>query len=138
MSETEKTTPPPAKPKPVPAPAKLARTGAGRKLWRDVVGSGTYLLRPDELRILEDACFQSDRIEKIRAAAESCGLTARGSAGQLAIHPLIKELRELEQSRAGLLLKLKLPDGVGTESGGEQPRSVSAREAANSRWGKSG
>ena len=57
MSETNTTTKSP------PAPAGLTRTGPGRKLWRDVVTSGKYVLRPDELRILEDACHQSDRID---------------------------------------------------------------------------
>lgn len=50
------------------APTKLTRTGPGRRLWRDIVGSGRYVLRPDELRILEDACHHADRIEKLRAA----------------------------------------------------------------------
>ncbi|MFN3005130.1 hypothetical protein [Mycolicibacterium wolinskyi] len=127
-------------PKPPPPPADLAKDGrkdgAGRRLWKQIVTSRKYELRPDELVILENACRQGDRIEKLRGEAQHCSTTARGSAGQLALHPILKELRELEVSQANLLGKLKLPDDQAPAD--SQPRSVSARSAVQSRWGRTG
>lgn len=102
---------------------------SGRKLWRDV--TGTYDLRPDELRILEDACREMDVIDYLEEQRRDDGfrLMVRGSQGQEVIHPVFSELRQHRSALRQLLGQLKLPDEAG-----EETRSTQARDAANARW----
>ncbi len=126
--------------KPLPPPAGLAKIGrkdgAGRQLWKQIVTSGRFVLRPDELRILEDACKLSDRAAELEEEAKGRSSTVRGSQGQPVINPLLAEERQCRIAVAQLLKQLKLPDEE--SAGGESSRSVNARTAAQSRWGKSG
>ncbi|KAB7752771.1 hypothetical protein [Mycolicibacterium mucogenicum] len=140
----------PTTPKAPTAPSDLARNGAGRKLWRDIAASGKYILRPDELRILHAACRCADKVVALgakKAAIEAhprfAELMMKGSMGQPVENPLQArvykiddDIRNQEVTLAGHLARLKLPDD--DAGAGEQPRSVSARDAANSRWGKTG
>jgi len=144
--------------KPPPPPADLVKDGRkdgpGRMLWKSVVGTGstfTYILRPDELRILHAACRCDDAIAELRRKKNEIendyqykDMLVRGSMGQRVENPLraaarkiTDEIRAQDAALAGHLAKLKLPDlnGGNTEKG-EQPRSVAARNAVNSRWGK--
>lgn len=126
MSDTTTTKRKPSRPKDLDK--------AGAKLWREIITSGKYELRPDEVRILEDACRQADLIDDLAEAAKDADKLVAGSMGQLVINPLIAELRQHRNTLASLLGKLKLPDEA-DESSGESPRSTSARKAAQSRWG---
>lgn len=106
---------------PAPPPVELRPDGAGHRLWNAVLSA--YRLRPDELRILEDACCLADSIDyladktaKLRAASEN-EMMIKGSTGQRVKNPLISEARqmasEVRQHRsamAELMAKLKLPD----------------------------
>lgn len=124
----------PAKPKRRPTkPAGLDKAGA--KLWREIITSGTYELRPDEIRILEDACREADLIDAMAAAMKYADFMVTGSQGQDVINPLIPELRQHRSTFAALMGKLKLPDEepAGQDTG---TRSTAARNAAQSRWGK--
>lgn len=102
-------------------PAELRVDGPGRRLWDSVVG--VYRLRPDELRILEDACCTADEIAYWHTEAEECRRAAngervvRGSTGQRKLNPLLdradKAAIAARQSRvalSGMLSKLALPD----------------------------
>lgn len=135
MSDSDPT----AKPAPPPPPdlVKFGRKdGAGRRLWKQIVTSRKYDLRPDELMILEHACREADLIDEIALEAKGADKLVRGSMGQRVINPLISELRQHRTTLATLLGKLKLPDDA--PAGGQVPRSVSARNAASSRWDKTG
>lgn len=116
-------------------PQKLGK--AGSDLWRKISDPAKYTLRPDELAILGRACKMADRIEKLEGELEFADMMVRGSQGQDVINPMIPELRQHETALAALLLKLKLPDDE-AEKPAENPRSVGARNAANSRWGNTG
>lgn len=107
--------------KPPEPPAELRADGPGRRLWDSVVG--VYRLRPDELRILEDACWTAEEIEYWRTEAEECRRAGhgervvRGSTGQRKLNPVLvradKAAVEARQNRvalAGMLTKLGLPD----------------------------
>lgn len=123
-------------PKSPPTPRNLGEAGA--ELWRQIATDGNYELRPDELRVLEDACREADLIDAIEAQlsadiAAGC-FTVKGSMGQPVVNPLISEQRQHRSTLAGLLGKLKLPD---EDSDVSAPRSTQARSAAQSRWGKS-
>lgn len=114
-----------------PFPRDLER--AGRKLWGDIARGGRYVLRADELRLLEDACREADLIDDLRVALKGQPRIVRGSMGQDAINPLISELRQHRSTLKSLLGSLSLPDDPSPLT----PRSVAARRAANARWDKS-
>jgi len=101
---------------------------AGRELWERITGK--YQLRADELVTLEDACATTDMIAALDALwrEDGCPATAKGSMGQLIIHPLIGEIRAQRAARNALWRQLKLPDEVG---GGETNQNRSAGQA---RW----
>lgn len=124
MSETVKTSKP-------AMPRDLER--AGRKLWREIAGSGKYELRPDEVAILSHACREEDLIDMLESALKGAPIMVRGSQGQDVINPMISELRQHRATQKSLLAALALPDDGAQES----PRSVGARKAAAARWGKS-
>lgn len=116
------------------APRDLGR--AGKKLWRDIVTSGKYELRPDECRILEDACREADLIDEMETARRELPYMVKGSQGQDVINPIISELRQHRATLTSMLAKLKLPDANEDQPGAESPRSTAARTAANARWSK--
>ena len=103
---------------------------AGAKLWADIAG-GAYVLRPDELRVLEDACREADLVDELASAARDYPPLVEGSMGQLVLNPLISEMRQHRTTFATLMGKLKLPD-----DGDAAPRSTQARSAAQARWSK--
>lgn len=114
-----------------PTPRDLER--AGKKLWRDIARSGHYVLRADELRILEDSCREADLIDDLTVGLRGQPRIVRGSQGQDVINPLISELRQHRSTLKALLGAMSLPDAPAVNT----PRSVSARRAANARWDKS-
>jgi hypothetical protein len=105
---------------------------SGKRLWRGIAGSGQYELRPDELRLLEDACREADLIDALEAEAQGLPKLVKGSTGQLVINPLISEVRQHRSTLAALMVRLKLPDSQSVAA----PRSIQARSAAASRWSK--
>ena len=129
----ETTTPPKRKPT---KPRGLNTAGA--KLWRLISDPAKYELRPDELRILEDACREADLIDKLEAELEFADFMVTGSQGQDVINPMIPEVRQHRATLTSMLLKLKLPDDEPEQKPEANPRSVGARNAANARWGNSG
>lgn len=115
--------------------AKLtAPKGLGAKAktaWDDI--TGTYSLRPDELRILEDACREMDLIERLEEGLVGAPLTVKGSTGQPVANPLVSEIRQHRQTVKSLLGSLKLPDDSGSGAASE-----AARNQANARWRRAG
>lgn len=107
--------------------------GEAQSIWRSIVN--VYDLRPDELRILEDACREAQLIDRLEREISSqyAPLIVKGSMGQPVANPLVSEIRQHRMALAGLFRKLELPDdNVSGESPAE--RSVKARAAANARW----
>src|SRR4051812_8929263 len=90
----------------IPAPKGLAKRG--RRLWRDV--SGAYVLRPDELVLLENACRIADLIEALDAEMADQPMVVKGSAGQVRENPLLSEVRLQRVTLRQMLGQLKLPD----------------------------
>jgi hypothetical protein len=105
----------------------------GGALWRELMAK--YQFRPDEARVLFDACAEADLIDTLQAAQNDQPLTVRGSMGQQVINPLVSELRQHRATLASLLRHLKLPDENNVS--GSVPgslRSTQARAAAQKRW----
>lgn len=117
------------------APRELGK--GGRRLWNSIKSQG-YILRPDEVRVLEDACREADLIDDIqsawKAAKDRAEFMVKGSMGQQVINPLVAELRQHRATLAGLLARLKLPDTQAGSAGTESTRGDQQRAAANARW----
>ena len=117
---------------------KLASTvpddlgAAGRDLWVEITSS--YRLRPDELRILREACYEADLLDRIKAQLAGAPLTVRGSQGQEVAHPLVQEVRQHGQVMKAHLAALKLPDEPGE---GGTSASEAGRALVNNRWRRS-
>jgi len=99
-------------------PDNLPADGGGRRLWDSVIHAvgddgSTYVLRPDELRILEDACWLADTIDQLKrdvAAARHETRNyqiVRGSTGQQKVHPLLARADKAEDRIARYISVLK-------------------------------
>lgn len=124
------------------AEPKSAPDGLGSEalvFWEAVLAS--YKLRPDELRLLEDACREIDLIERMNdALGKRKTPMVKGSMGQQRVNPLYQEVRQHRLALAVILKQLKLPSLDGEGEGEKQlPRgndaSTSARRAAIASWG---
>jgi hypothetical protein len=123
----------PSSERPTPRPpAKLG--AAGRRLWREIVGR--YELRPDEARLLADACREADIIDRLEEELAGAPLIVKGSMGQLVASPLVSEVRQHRTVLAGLLKSLKLPDTPAEAERRQTEVSEQARAAARARWGQ--
>jgi len=114
-----------------PTPKGLAP--GGLILWRAVVRTGE--LRPDSVRILEDACRTADMIDDLEEYLTDQPRTVKGSQGQEVIHPIISELRQHRSVLNTLLRGLDLPrvDASGAEAA--QDAREAAISLARARWG---
>jgi hypothetical protein len=117
-----------------PAPSGLSP--AARKLWRDVQ-KGQHL-RPDQLRILEDACMEADLIDSLQEGLTDAPTTVKGSMGQEVIHPLISELRQHRSALTALLRALSLADTDTSATDAKRATRESATALARARWGNKG
>lgn len=100
---------------------------AARRFWVEVTSA--FQMRPDELRILEDACREMALVDRMEKEQRGKPLVVKGSQGQDVAAPLVQELRQHRTALARLLLQLRLPD-----DGAEAARSSAARDLAMSRW----
>ena len=99
-------------------------------LWREI--TGTYQLRPDELRLLSDCCREMDLIDLLQKTVDSGGVLVPGSRGQQVIKPAIQEIRQHRNVLKQMLAKLALPaDPAGHVAAGASDR---ARRVAHARW----
>ena len=120
-----------AAPAPSPKPVVPEALGpAGLKIWSAVVAE--YDLRPDELRILEDACREATLIDRLHHELQGAPLLVKGSMGQQVASPLVQEVRQHRATFAQLMARLKLEDLDGSTGAGE--RAARARSAAQARW----
>lgn len=111
-------------------PSKLGP--AGRALWKSIIPA--YELRPDELRLLADACREADIIQRLEDELANAPLMVKGSQGQLVASPLVSEVRQHRAVLASLLRALKLPDSPATAQRKAALISEQARLAARARW----
>lgn len=118
-------------------PAPRGLSAAANSRWNAIVSH--WDLRPDELRVLEDACREMDLISGLQAVVDEQGMMTTGSMGQPVVHPAVQEVRQHRTVLAALFRQLKLPD-EGLDAGarpsdlGAESRSAAARHAAKSRW----
>lgn len=111
---------------------------AGTDLWIRVNQEFDMTGEPGKLAILEQACRTVDQIEELERAREQAPLTAKGSAGQLVIHPLIQEVRQQRGSLNSLMKSLGLPETDEETAAKAERRSKAGKTAAKARWGSRG
>jgi hypothetical protein len=109
---------------------------AGLRLWRSILPR--YSLRPDELRVLEDACYEADVIDRLQKELDVSPLVTAGSMGQEVAHPTVSEVRQHRTALRALLAQLKLPDTPAQNGARKAQVSADARKAARARWGSGG
>lgn len=105
---------------------------SGRELWKSIIPA--YELRPDEVRVLTDACREADLIAQLEEAQKTAKITAKGSMGQIVISPMISEMRQHRTVLANLLKSLKLPDTPVTAAQKQQKVSDTNRANVRERW----
>lgn len=116
----------------IPKPPKGLRE-SGKALWDSIVPA--YELRPDEARILADACREADLIERLEEEQIDADLMVKGSMGQLVSSPLVSEVRQHRTCLSQLLTKLKIPDSPAGQARKRAVTSENAVKAARARWG---
>ncbi|MGC9543604.1 hypothetical protein [Streptomyces sp. UG1] len=110
----------------------------GRALWRAVTGD--WELRPDELRVLEQACRTLDDEARLREELDQAAVMTAGSMGQPRVSPLFAEVRATRALLAKLLQQLGLQHLANDEEGDQghdveaSRREWQARAAAGARW----
>jgi hypothetical protein len=88
-----------------------------------------------ESHLLERACRCEDEMRLLERAVDKQGPTAKGSTGQVVVHPGILEGRQLKLAQLRLLAALELEDPAERPSRAT-PASKRARKAAESRYGR--
>lgn len=121
----------------IPAPPEELGD-AGEDLWIRVNREFDMTGEPGKLAILEQACRTVDQIEELERAREKAPLTAKGSAGQLVIHPLIQEVRQQRGSLNSLMKSLGLPETDEEAAEKAARRSRAGKKAAGARWNRGG
>ena len=114
------------------APAGLGKRG--RAFWRQV--HGEYDVTEAEHQLLVEACRTLDVCEALQTVVADEGPTAEGSKGQPVVNPALRELRAQRAALGRLLAQLELEDETGRAL--PSPASLSARKAAEARWGTDG
>ena len=112
---------------PEPTPSGLG--WPGKRLWKQI--TTTYVLRQDELFLLEQAARVADVLALLEDAMQGADLIVTGSMGQQREHPLLSEARQQRSLLSRLVAQLKIPDEEGLST-----RTTQARKAAEARWSR--
>ena len=108
----------------------------GRELWDAIAQIGP--LRADRRRLLEEAAFTADLIDRLRAELRNGSTTTRGSQGQTVADPRVSELRQYSNTLRSLLSALDLPVEERDSSAETLAARDSAMALARRRWSKAG
>lgn len=111
---------------------------AGNRLWDSITAEFDFTAEPGKIAILERACRVADRIESLEEAVQTEPMTAKGSMGQLVIHPFISEIRQQTTVFNSLVKSLGLPDSDEEAAEKAHRRKQQASRAAHARWGRGG
>lgn len=127
-------------------PDRLRVGGRGHRFWNAVTelkdGKPVYVLRPDEMFLLEEITLAMDRLEQMdvnidRRAGDDGNLYATGTGGATVANPLLVARRGLATQVAVMVKQLALPDvtAPGATAGATSQREHQSN-AAKARWGK--
>lgn len=124
-----------AKRKLPPAPADLGKPG--KALWAAILSDldAGWELDARELHLLARACRTEDELRQLDAAVDEDGPTAKGSRGQVVVHPALSEARQLRLVQLRLLSAIELADPRSAVRSAT-PAQARGRRAAESRWAR--
>ncbi|WP_295646107.1 hypothetical protein [uncultured Corynebacterium sp.] len=108
---------------------------AGLGLWNSITATFNFTDEPGKLALLERAARVADQIDKLEREVAVVPMTAKGSMGQLVIHPFIAEVRAQTTVLNSLLKSLGLPETDEEKVARSERRSRAGRAGANARWG---
>jgi len=111
---------------------------AGTALWSAMTEEFDFTGEPGKIAILERACRVTDQIARLEEATATEPMTAKGSMGQLVIHPFIQEIRQQTSTLNALIKSLGLPDTDEEAASKARSRHRAATKAANARWNRGG
>jgi hypothetical protein len=117
-----------ATPRKPAAPADLGTRG--RAFWRRTLA--VFDLSEVELELLRECSRLLDECEALRGSVDVDGVTVKGSAGQVRVHPALSELRSHRLALGKLLAQLALPDE--DMDALPSPTRARAQKAAATRW----
>ncbi|WP_288801557.1 hypothetical protein [uncultured Corynebacterium sp.] len=108
----------------------------GMKLWNTITETFNFTDEPGKLALLERASKVADQIDKLEREASQAPMTAKGSMGQLVIHPFIAEIRSQTTVLNTLLKSLGLPETDEERVVRTERRSAAGKAGANARWNR--
>lgn len=111
---------------------------AGAQLWDSMTAEFDFSGEPGKVAILERACRTADQIAKLEEATLDTPMTAKGSMGQLVIHPFIQEIRQQTTALNALIKSLGLPETDEEAAARAEQRHRQATRAAQARWNRGG
>lgn len=112
-----KALPPPPSPDKARTVAPAGLKDAGKALWESILGDleEGWQFDARELHLLARACRCADDLAALEKAVDEDGPTAKGSRGQIVVHPALAEARHLRLVQLRLLEALELPDEGGSD-----------------------
>lgn len=127
----------------VPPRPEIVRGGTpGGVLW-DAIRSENYILRADEIYLLEQLCLQVNTVaalqKELAEVMETGDFYVTGVAGQPVTNPLFASLEASRRLAAALQRQLKLPDPVEEVAAPAKPTMTTSERAAKAgqaRWAK--
>ena len=105
----------------------------GKRLWRELHGSGDFSSCPETQMVAEEACYLADEIERLRRLVHVAGedTRVRGSQGQPVSMPEVADLRNNQSLLLSMLKSIRMPDEPGE---GRLTRSQVGKIGATARW----
>ena len=108
-----------SRPKTIPEPP-VELGAAGSELWRTV--QSRFIIDETRATVLKLACLAADRAEACRLEVEKEGQTIKGSAGQVAAHPLIAAENVAQKRVVAFLTKLGIFEEERRDRPGRPPK----------------
>ncbi|BBZ27874.1 hypothetical protein MMAD_21690 [Mycolicibacterium madagascariense] len=105
----------------------------GKRLWRELHGSADFSGSPEVMSVIEEACYLTDEIDRLRRKVRAAGDDTRvaGYNGQLTSMPEVDDLRKTQTLFLSMLKSIRVDADAGD---GKMTRSQSGQRAADARW----
>ncbi|MHA3020434.1 hypothetical protein ACXPWS_09175 [Mycobacterium sp. BMJ-28] len=104
----------------------------GKRLWRELHAAANFDGCPETRIVVEEACYLTDEIERLRRLVRKAGPDTRvsGYNGQPVSMPEVDDLRKNQSTLLAMLKSLRLPD----DGDGKLTRSEIGKMGAAARW----
>lgn len=109
-----------------PPPRGLGKRG--KAFWKEMQSEIEF--DGPQTQVLWEACRTLDRLEALDDVIAAEGVTARGSTGQVVVHPAVSEARQLQVVLTRLVTALNLPLSEDEERAAQAWRNERAKKAS--------